>query len=400
MMKVSERSKLVKPSVTLALAAKAQAMRAQGVDLVNFTAGEPDFDTPQRIKDAAVQALKKGMTKYTDVRGIEPLRDAVAKKYLKEFALQYSKDEVLVSCGGKHALYNIFQAIIDPGDEVIIPSPYWVSYSDMVLLAGGVPKLIPTTEENGFRITPEQLKAAMTSRTRAFVFNSPSNPTGAAYGLEEIQGLCRILQQHNCLILSDDIYEKIVYDGFRFHSMVSVSPNLRERTIIFNSLSKTYAMTGWRIGYALGPAAIISAAAKIQSQSTSNPTSFAQVAAIEALAGPQDEVQQMVNEFQKRRDLIVKRLKGMPGIRCFNPQGAFYVFPNIGSFLGKTINGKKLASASDLAEYFLQEARVLAVPGEDFGSKENIRISYATSLEEIEKGCERIEAALKKLLEA
>ena len=223
-MKVSERSKLVKPSVTLALAAKAQAMRAQGVDLVNFTAGEPDFDTPQRIKDAAVQALKKGMTKYTDVRGIEPLREAVAKKYLKEFALQYTKDEVLVSCGGKHALYNIFQAAIDPGDEVLIPSPYWVSYSDMVLLAGGVPKLIPATEANGFRITPEELKGAMTSRTRAFVFNSPSNPTGAAYGFEQIQGLCRILEQHSCLILSDDIYEKIVYDGFRFHSILAIEP--------------------------------------------------------------------------------------------------------------------------------------------------------------------------------
>jgi len=396
-MKVSERSKLVKPSVTLALAAKAQAMRAQGVDLVNFTAGEPDFDTPQRIKDAAVQALKKGMTKYTDVRGIEPLREAVAKKYLKEFALQYTKDEVLVSCGGKHALYNIFQAAIDPGDEVIIPSPYWVSYSDMVLLAGGVPKLIPATEANGFRITPKELKGALTFRTRAFVFNSPCNPTGAAYGLEEIQGLCRILEQHNCLILSDDIYEKIVYDGFRFYSIVSVSPSLRERTIIFNSLSKTYAMTGWRIGYALGPAAVISAAAKIQSQSTSNPTSFAQVAAIEALAGPQDEVQQMVGEFQKRRDLIVKRLKGMPGISCFNPQGAFYVFPNVGSLLGKKAGEFKLASAGDFAEYLLQESRVLAVPGEDFGSTENIRISYATSLEEIEKGCDRIEAAIKKI---
>lgn len=396
-MKVSERSKLVKPSVTLALAAKAQAMRARGVDLVNFTAGEPDFDTPQRIKDAAVQALKKGMTKYTDVRGIEPLREAVAKKYLKEFALQYSKDEVLVSCGGKHALYNIFQATIDPGDEVIIPSPYWVSYSDMVLLAGGVPRLLPTTEANGFRITPEELKGAMTSRTRAFVFNSPSNPTGAAYGFEEIQGLCRILAQHNCLILSDDIYEKIVYDGFRFHSIVSVSPSLRERTIIFNSLSKTYAMTGWRIGYALGPAAVISAAAKIQSQSTSNPTSFAQVAAIEALAGPQDEVQQMVGEFLKRRNLIVKRLEGMPGISCFNPQGAFYVFPNVRSLLGKKAGEFKLASAGDFAEYLLQEARVLAVPGEDFGSTENIRISYATSMEEIEKGCDRIEAAIKKL---
>lgn len=396
-MKLSERSKLIKPAVTLALAAKAQTMRAEGVDLVNFTAGEPDFDTPQRIKEAAVQALKRGMTKYTDVRGIEPLRQAVAEKYLKEFGLRYGKDEVLVSCGGKHALYNIFQAIIDPGDEVIIPSPYWVSYSDMVLLAGGVPKLISTREENSFRITPEQLQVAMTSKSRAFVLNSPSNPTGAAYSLDELESLSKILEQHECLILSDDIYEKIVYDGFRFHSIVSINPKLRERTIIFNSVSKTYAMTGWRIGYALGPAAVISAAAKIQSQSTSNATSIAQAAALEALGGPQDEVKQMVDEFQRRRDLIVKRIKGMPGISCFNPQGAFYVFPNVSSLFGKKAKGKTLLSAGDLAEYFLQEARVLAIPGEDFGSTENIRISYATSLQEIEKGCERIEAAIKKI---
>lgn len=396
-MKLSERSKLIKPSVTLALAAKAQAMRAQGVDLVNFTAGEPDFDTPQRIKDAAVQALKKGMTKYTDVRGIEPLREAIAEKYRKEFGLCYTKDEVLVSCGGKHALYNIFQATIDPGDEVIIPSPYWVSYSDMVSLAGGVPRLLPTTEQNGFRITAEELKAAMTSKTRAFVLNSPCNPTGAAYGLDELQALSKALELHECLILSDDIYEKIVYDDFRFHSILALNPKLRERTVIFNSLSKTYAMTGWRIGYALGPAPVISAAAKIQSQSTSNATSIAQAAALEALTGPQDEVKQMADEFQKRRDLIVKRIKGMPGISCFNPQGAFYVFPNVRSLLDKKAKGKVLRSASDFTEYLLSEARVLAIPGEDFGSTENIRISYATSLEEIEKGCDRIEAAIKKL---
>ncbi len=396
-MKLSERSKLIKPSVTLALAAKAQVIRAEGVDLVNFTAGEPDFDTPQRIKDAAVQALKKGMTKYTDVRGIEPLREAVAEKYVRDYGLRYGKDEVLISCGAKHALYNVFQAIINPGDEVIIPAPYWVSYSDMVLLAGGAPKIIPTKEEDGFRITAQQLKAALGSKTRAFVLNSPCNPTGAAYGRGELTELCKVLEAHDCVIISDDIYEKIVYDDFRFHSVVSINPNLRERTILVNGVSKTYAMTGWRIGYALGPAAVISAAAKIQSQSTSNATSIAQAAALEALRGAQDEVGQMAREFQKRRDLIVKRMKSMPGVSCFNPQGAFYVFPNIRSFLGKSANGKKLASAGDLAEYFLQEARVLVIPGEDFGSTENIRISYATSLEEIEKGCDRMEAALKKL---
>ncbi|MBI2540002.1 MAG: pyridoxal phosphate-dependent aminotransferase [Deltaproteobacteria bacterium] len=396
-MKLSDRTKLIKPSVTLALAAKAQVMRAEGVDLVNFTAGEPDFDTPQRIKDAAVEALKKGMTKYTDVRGIEPLRLAILEKYRKEYGLKYEKTEVLVSCGGNHALYNVIQAVIDQGDEVVIPAPYWVSYSDMVLLAGGTPRLVRTSEESGYKITPEQLKGALTSKTRAFILNSPCNPTGAAYGRDELAALARVLERHDCLILSDDIYEKIVYDGFRFHSILAIEPKLRERAIIFNSLSKSYAMTGWRVGYVLGPAAMISAAANIQSQSTSNATSIAQAAALEALSGPQDEIAVMVAEFHRRRDVIVRRLKAMPGISCFNPQGAFYVFPNVRSLLGKTARGKKLASASDVVDYFLTEARALAVPGEDFGSTENIRISYATSIEEIEKGCDRIEAAIKKL---
>ncbi|MBI3062157.1 MAG: pyridoxal phosphate-dependent aminotransferase, partial [Deltaproteobacteria bacterium] len=315
----------------------------------------------------------------------------------KEYGLKYEKTEVLVSCGGKHALYNVIQAVIDRGDEVVIPAPYWVSYSDMVLLAGGTPRLVRTGEESGYKITPEQLKGALTSKTRAFILNSPCNPTGAAYGRDELAALARVLERHDCLILSDDIYEKIVYDGFRFHSMLAIEPKLRERAIIFNSLSKSYAMTGWRVGYALGPAAMISAAANIQSQSTSNATSIAQAAALEALSGPQDEIAVMVAEFHRRRDVIVRRLKAMPGISCFNPQGAFYVFPNVRSLLGKTARGKKLASASDVVDYFLTEARALAVPGEDFGSTENIRISYATSIEEIEKGCDRIEAAIKKL---
>ncbi len=396
-MKLSKRTQAIKPAVTLALAAKAQALRAQGVDLVNFTAGEPDFDTPQRIKDAAVQALKKGMTKYTDVRGIEPLRAAVAEKYLKDYDLHYTKEEVLVSCGGKHALYNVLQAVIDPGDEVVIPTPYWVSYSDMTLLAGGIPRLVQTKEENGFRITPEELKAALTAKTRVFIINSPCNPTGAGYSRDDLLGLARVLERHDCLIFSDDIYEKIVYGGFRFHNITALQPSLRERTIIFNSVSKTYAMTGWRIGFAVGPAAIIATAGTIQSQSTSNATSIAQAAAVEALTGPQDDVVEMVREFQRRRDTIVGRLKAMPGLRCFEPQGAFYVFPNVRALFGKKGNGKTLATPSDVVEYLLEKARVLAVPGEDFGSIENIRITYATSLQEIEKGCDRIEAAIRKL---
>jgi len=397
-MKLSGRSKLIKPAVTLALAAKAQSLRAQGIDVVNFTAGEPDFDTPQRIKEAAIEALRKGMTKYTDVRGIEPLREAIAEKYQNEFGLKYQKEEVLVSCGAKHAIYNVFQALLNDGDEVVIPAPYWVSYSDMVLLAGGVPKIVQTKEENGFRITPKELQSSLTPQTRAFVLNSPSNPTGAAYSRDDLKALAVILEQHDCLILSDDIYEKIVYDGFHFHNTVTINPKLRERTIIFNGVSKTYAMTGWRIGYALGPTPVISAAAKIQSQSTSNPTSIAQAAALEAVRGPQDEVTQMVREFQKRRNAIVERMNRISGITCFEPQGAFYVFPNVRPLLGRTARGKKLSSANDLAQYFLEEARVLAVPGEDFGSSENIRFTYATSLEEIEKGCARIAAAVRKLL--
>jgi aspartate aminotransferase len=396
-MKLSARSKAIKPSVTLAVTAKAQSLRAQGVDVVTFAAGEPDFDTPERIKDAAVQALKRGMTKYTEVRGIEPLRRAIADKYKNEQGLDYTPDQVLVSCGGKHSLYNIFQALLDPGDEVIIPAPYWVSYLDIAVLAGAAPKVLPTTSEEGFRLKPEALRDALTPRTRLFVLNSPSNPTGAAYERDELLALAKVLEDHDCLIVSDDIYEKIVYDGFRFHNIAVLNPKLRERTIIVNGVSKTYAMTGWRIGYALGPAPVISAAAKIQSQSTSNATSIAQAAAVEALCGPQDDVAAMVRAFEQRRDLIVKRIDAMPGVKCFRPQGAFYVFPDFSAYWGKRAGGKTINSPCELAEYFLDEAQVATVPGEDFGSTSHIRLTYANSLEEIEKGCDRIEAALRKL---
>jgi aspartate aminotransferase len=394
---IAERTKLIKPSVTLAIAAKAGKLRSEGIDVVNFSAGEPDFDTPEHIKAAAVEALRKGMTKYTDVKGIEPLRAAIVHKYEREHGLSYRKEDVLVSCGAKHSVYNVLQAIVNPGDEILIPAPYWVSYSDMTLLAGGVPKLIPTNETTGFRITAEQLEAALTAKTRVFVLNSPCNPTGASYDKDELLAIARVLEKHNCLIISDDIYEKIVYDNFRVHNLVALSPGVRDRTIIVNGVSKTYAMTGWRIGYAIGTADIISAAAKIQSQSTSNPTSIAQAAALEAISGPQIEVDRMVREFKQRRDVIVDKLNALPGIHCVKPQGAFYVFPNVSSLLGRTANGKKLASPCDFADYLLEEAKVAVVPGEDFGSQEHIRFSYATALEDIEKGCKRIAAALDKL---
>ena len=397
MTRLAERTQGIKPSVTLVIAAKAGKLRAEGVDVANFSAGEPDFDTPERIKAAAVDALRKGMTKYTDVKGIEPLREAITQKYQREYGLTYRKEDVLVSCGAKHSLYNILQAVLDPGDEVLIPAPYWVSYSDMALLAGGVSKTIPTSEATSFRIRPEQLEGALTPRTRVFILNSPCNPTGASYNRDELLAISRILEKHDCLILADDIYEKIVYDNFQFHNIVALNSRLRERTIIVNGVSKTYAMTGWRIGYALGPGDIIAAAAKIQSQSTSNPTSIAQAAALEALCGPQDEVAIMVRELEKRRDLIVERLNSISGFQCLKPQGAFYVFPNVSGLLGKTANGKKLDSPCDVADYLLEEAKVAVVPGEDFGSKEHIRFSYATSLEDIEKGCRRIQEAVKKL---
>ena len=397
MRKLADRTKLIKPSVTLAIAAKAGKLRAEGVDVVNFSAGEPDFDTPERIKDAAREALRAGMTKYTDVKGIEPLREAIAEKYQHEHGLVYRKEDVIVSCGAKHSIYNILQAVVNPGDEVLIPAPYWVSYSDMALLAGGVPKLISSTEASGFRITPEQLCAALTPLTRVFLLNSPCNPTGATYNREELLAIAAILEKHDCLVLADDIYEKIVYDGFQVHNIVTLCPALRDRTIIVNGVSKTYAMTGWRIGYALGPGDIIAAAGKIQSQSTSNPTSIAQAAAVQAIRGPQDEVAIMVREFHKRRDVIVDKLNAVDGICCRKPEGAFYVFPDISKLFGRSSNGKKLNSPCDVADYFLEEAEVAGVPGEDFGSNEHIRFSYATSLEDIEKGCARIRRAVAKL---
>ncbi len=394
---LAERTLLIKPSVTLAIAAKAGKLRSEGIDVINFSAGEPDFDTPGRIKAAAIEALKKGMTKYTDVRGIEPLRQAIARKYLSEYGLRYQLSEILVSCGAKHSLYNLFQAVVNPGDEVLVPAPYWVSYADMALLAGGVPKIIQTSEESGFRISAQQLAEALSSRTRIFVLNSPSNPTGASYEENELRAIAGVLEKHNCLIVTDDIYDKIVYDGFTIKNLITLAPSLRDRSVVVNGVSKSYAMTGWRIGYALGPADIIGAAAKIQSQSTSNPTSIAQAAALEAIQGPQEDVAMMVGEFAKRRNVVVERLNAIRGVQCLKPQGAFYVFPNIATFIGKNVNGKKLISPCDVADYLLEDAKVAAVPGEDFGSNAHIRLSYATSLENIEEGCRRIRDSFGKI---
>ena len=394
---VAERTKRIKPSPTLAVTARAKELKSQGVDVVGFGAGEPDFDTPDNIKAAANAAIAEGFTKYTPAGGMDELKDAVIEKFRKDNGLTYSRKEILISCGGKHSLYNLFMAVLNPGDEIIVPAPYWVSYPDMALLSDATPVIVSGQEANGFRITPSDLEKAITPKTRALVINSPSNPTGAAYTGEELTALTQVALTHNLLIISDEIYEKMVYDGFPFISVASLGEEIKKNTVVCNGVSKTYSMTGWRIGYAAGPPAIIGAMNNIQSQSTSNPTSIAQKAAIEALRGPQDSVNKMVAEFDKRRMYIVDRLNSIPGVTCFKPQGSFYVFPNVSSYYGKTGAGKKLGGSGDLAAYLREPAQVAVVSGDAFGSDEHIRLSYATSMATIEKGLDRIEAALKEL---
>jgi aspartate aminotransferase len=323
-MDLSKRMEKIKPSPTLAVSAKAKAMKAQGIDVIGFGAGEPDFDTPENIKNAAIQAIKDGFTKYTPVGGIEELKKAVCVKFKKDNALDYDTTQVLISCGAKHSLYNIFQALLDEKDEVIIPAPYWVSYPDMVYLAGAMPVFIETKEENNFKITPEDLAAKITPRTKAFILNSPSNPTGSSYTRDELKKIAKVVLDKGIIVISDEIYEKIVYDNFEFFSIATVEPAIKDQTIIVNGVSKTYSMTGWRIGYAAGPKGIISAMEDIQSQSTSNPTSIAQKASLEALAGPQDFIGDMLNAFNKRRKYMVERLNKIEGFSCFKPSGAFY----------------------------------------------------------------------------
>ena len=395
---LSNRAKSLKPSPTLAINAKAKSMQSQGIHVISFGAGEPDFDTPENIKQAAKKALDEGFTKYTPVGGIDELKDAIIKKFQRDSGLSYKRSEIIVSCGGKHSFYNLAQAIFDQGDEVIIPAPYWVSYPPMVSLAGGTPVIVETIEKNEFKITPEGLKKAITPRTKALILNSPSNPTGSAYTKKELGKIAEIAISNNFFVISDEIYEKIVYDGFEFVSIASLNDEIRKRTIIVHGVAKTYAMTGWRIGYTAGSEEIISAMNNIQSQSTSNPTSIAQKASVEALIGPQDEVRKMVNAFGQRRNYIVDRLNKMPGVSCYKPVGAFYVFPNFSSYYGKSYEGKRISNSTALADFFLDVARVAVVPGIEFGADPFERLSYATSLEDIREGLDRIEEAINKLI--
>jgi aspartate aminotransferase len=394
---LSNRAKSLKPSPTLAINAKAKSMQAQGIHVISFGAGEPDFDTPENIKQAAKKALDEGFTKYTPVGGIDELKDAIIKKFQRDSGLSYKRSEILVSCGGKHSFYNLAQAIFDQGDEVIIPAPYWVSYPPMVALANATPVIVETREKNDFKITPEELKKAITPKTKALIINSPSNPTGSAYTKKELEKIAEIGISKNFFVISDEIYEKIVYDGFQFTSIASLNDEIKKRTIIVHGVAKTYAMTGWRIGYTAGSEEIISAMNNIQSQSTSNPTSIAQKASVEALAGLQDEVGRMVAAFAQRRNYIVDRLNKIPGVSCYKPVGAFYAFPNFSSYYGKSFQGKKIENSTVLADYFLDVAKVAVVPGVEFGADPFERLSYATSMEDIKEGLNRIEEALKKL---
>ena len=398
-MKLADRVNKIQPSPTLSIDAKAKALKAQGIDIVGFGAGEPDFDTPDNIKSAGKKAIDAGFTKYMPVGGADDLKDAIIAKMKRDNGLDYTRDEISVACGAKHSLYNISQALIQEGDEVIIPGPYWVSYPDQIVLAGGTPVFIMTDEATGFKMTPEQLDQAITPKTKYLILNSPSNPTGSTYLAEELKALGQVLLKHpHVYVVSDDIYEKLIYDGIVFSTIAQVVPELKPRTIVVNGVSKAYAMTGWRIGWACGPKEIMGAMTKMQSQSTSNATSIAQKASVEALNGSQDALPPMVAEFEKRRTYIVDRLNAIPDVTCFRSNGAFYAFPNFSRVYGKsTPSGKKIENSSDFAAYLLEDANVALVPGVAFGDDRYARLSYAISLETIKKGIDRIEVAIKNL---
>jgi aspartate aminotransferase len=392
----------IQPSPTLAVTAKAQELRAQGRDVISLGAGEPDFDTPDHVKEAAIKAIREGQTHYTPVNGTPELRQAIADKFKRENGLDYGLDQITVGCGGKQVLYNAIMATVDPGEEVIIPAPYWVSYPDIVLLAGGTPVIVGSSQESGFKVTPEALAAAITPKTKWLLLNSPSNPSGAAYSRAELEALGQVLLDHpGVWVMSDDIYEHLVYGGFQFATMAQAVPALRRRTLTINGVSKAYAMTGWRVGYAGGPLEVIKAMAKIQSQSTTHTSSISQAAAVEALNGPQDFLADWVETFRQRRDLVVAMLNQATGLSCLSPEGAFYVYPSCAGLIGKKTpagaGGSTIANDGDFVTYLLESEGVAAVQGAAFGLEPYFRISYATSTEALEEACTRIQRAAAAL---
>ena len=393
----SERVKNISPSLTLAISAQAKAMRKQGLDVVSLSAGEPDFDTPENIKEKAKQALDKGFTKYTPSSGLVELKEAIIRKFKEDNGLDYNLNQILVSPGAKYVIFEVIFSLVKPGEEVIIPSPYWVSYPEMVRLAAGTPVFLETKEEDNFKINPQQLEKLITPKTKLLILNSPSNPAGIVYNRQELEKIGKVIEERGIFCLSDEIYEKIIFDNLTHISIASLSSKLKERTIVVNGLSKAYAMTGWRIGYGGGPEEKIRLVSNLQSHTTSCPASISQHAGIEALEGSQEEVRKMRAEFEKRRDYLLQRISKIRGLSCIKPQGAFYCFLDISNFLGRKIKDKIIKGSLEFASVLLEEEKVAVIPGKAFGRDDFVRISFATSLEELKKGLDRIENFLNKL---
>ena len=395
---ISDSLKKIKPSPTIAVTQKARELKAAGKDVIGLGAGEPDFDTPDNIKQAAIKAINDGDTKYTAVDGTPALKKAIVEKFKKENNLDYTTDQITVGAGGKHVIYNAMMATLNEGDEVLVPAPYWVSYPDIVLLAGGKPVVMECDEKQGFKINPSDLEKFITPKTKWIILNSPSNPTGACYTEKDIREIAKVLENHpHVYILSDDIYEHVTYEGFKFFTIAQIE-SLKERVLTMNGVSKAYSMTGWRIGYAAGPKEIIKAIAKIQSQSTTNPSSISQAASVEALSGTQDFIKKRADSFQERRDFVVKALNDIDGIECLNPDGAFYVFPSCKGLMGKKdTNGKEIKSDTDFVQSLLENSGIAVVQGSAFGLEGFFRISYATSMDNLKKALEKISSFCKSL---
>jgi aspartate aminotransferase len=395
-MKLSERAMAVRTSSTLAITALAKKMKEEGIDVIGFGAGEPDFDTPFFIKEAAKKSIDEGYTKYTPAAGSDELKRVVCEKFKKDNNIEYDASEVIISCGAKHVLYNIFQSICDPGDEVIIPAPYWVSYPEQVGLAGGVPIYLKTPESNQFKLDPEKLRDYITPRTKALIINSPNNPTGSVYTRDDLMAIAEVAVERGVFVISDEIYEELVYDDAEHVSMASLGPEIKRLTITVNGVSKAYSMTGWRIGYAGGDQQVIKAMSKIQSHSTSNPTSISQAASVVALKGTKDFIKMMQVEFYKRREYMWNTLNSMNGITCLKPKGAFYMFPNISRLIGKSIDGEVISNSDTFARILLEKGKVAVVPGSGFGSDVHVRLSYATSMDTIVEGLKRMGELLER----
>ncbi|MEW8956226.1 pyridoxal phosphate-dependent aminotransferase [Clostridium sp.] len=394
---LSKKAKEISPSLTLAITAKAKAMKAEGINVIGFGAGEPDFDTPENIQEAAIGAIRTGKTRYTAASGIDELKDAIANKFLKDNGLTYNKKQIIISTGAKQCLANAFQAILNPEDEVLVPVPYWVSYPELIKLSGGEPVFVNCKESNNFKYTREDLEAAVSEKTKAIILNSPNNPTGTVYSKEELIEISEFAKEHDLIIISDEMYEKLIYGSSKHISIASLSEDAYNRSIVINGVSKSYAMTGWRIGYAAASEEIIKLMSNIQSHTTSNPNSIAQYASVEALNGDHSKVDSMIIEFKNRRNFMVERIEEIEGLTCINPEGAFYVMINVGSVIGKEYDGEKINSSLDFSSILLEKERVAVVPGVAFGLENYIRLSYATSLENIKEGLNRIENFIKKI---